>query len=273
MRLVTYTIASQPAARLAVRVGHRVLDVEAASRVDGEPLPRTLEGLLREGRGAVSRVQALAKAAQSSPGRFSGAMHEERAIRFLPPVSEAGTWLDVRTPAGRDPQPTTRRHDEFQGHNAMLALAGSGPFACMPAPVFVVGRTTRAVAPEDALDRIAGITLQLEVADAGGTRAAPSLMGPELVTLDEIADPDDFWMSIAVNGEERLRVSTHALPWKLPEALAHASGQATLEAGDVLALGFAPGEAASGIALRRGDIVECSIDGVTTLRATIASAA
>jgi hypothetical protein len=47
-----------------VRVGHRVLDIEGASRVQGEPLPETMRGALQMGRGALARVQALAKAAQ-----------------------------------------------------------------------------------------------------------------------------------------------------------------------------------------------------------------
>ena len=73
MRLVTFTTANG-SPRIGVRVGHRVLDIEAASRVDGEPLPSSMKALLREGRGKLSRVQALAKAAQSQAGRFSGAM-------------------------------------------------------------------------------------------------------------------------------------------------------------------------------------------------------
>jgi hypothetical protein len=68
MRLVTFTTAGS-APRVGVRVGHRVLDIEAGSRVNGEPLPSTMRALLREGRGAMSRVQALAKATQSQAGR------------------------------------------------------------------------------------------------------------------------------------------------------------------------------------------------------------
>ena len=41
MRLVTFTTANG-APRIGVRVGHRVLDIEAASRVDGEPLPASM---------------------------------------------------------------------------------------------------------------------------------------------------------------------------------------------------------------------------------------
>ena len=95
MRLLTYNTATNSAPRIGVRVGHRVLDIEAASRVDGEPLPATMKTLLKEGRGALSRVQALAKAAQSDAGRFAGAMGEERAIRFLPPVPDPDKFLCV----------------------------------------------------------------------------------------------------------------------------------------------------------------------------------
>jgi hypothetical protein len=76
VRLITYAQGPGTLPRLAVRVGHRVLDIESGSRVDGE------------GRGAISRVQALAKAAQTTAGRFSGAMLEEKAIRFLPPIPD-----------------------------------------------------------------------------------------------------------------------------------------------------------------------------------------
>jgi hypothetical protein len=272
MRLVTYNIASQPIPRLAVRVGHRVLDVEAASRVDGEPLPNTLRGLLKEGRGAVSRVQALAKAAQSSAGRFSAAMHEERAIRFLPPLPETATLLDLRAAsAGGEPSAFPRTAGEFVGHNGALAAAGSTP-RCMPAPVFVLGRTSSDIEPDDAMDRIVGMTLQFDLVDESGAALAGHVLGPEFVTMDEMGDPEDMWISCTVNGTECLRVNTGALPCKLPEALARATMGATLHPGDMIALGFGAAEAGRAVALRRGDVVECTIDGVMSLRATIAAA-
>ena len=67
MRLVTYS-GPLGAARTGVRVGHRILDIETASRVKGEPLPSNMRGLLQLGRGALSRVQALVRAAQGNGG-------------------------------------------------------------------------------------------------------------------------------------------------------------------------------------------------------------
>ena len=95
MRLVTYSVGPGGPARAGVRVGHRILDIEAGSRVKGEPLPASIKALLAAGRGALSRVQALAKAAATEARSFSQAMHEERAIRLLPPVPDADKFLCV----------------------------------------------------------------------------------------------------------------------------------------------------------------------------------
>lgn len=225
MRLITYASGPNGLPRLGVRVGHRVLDVEAASRVDGEPLPSTMKGLLREGRGALSRVRALAKAAQASAGRYSTAMLEEKAIRFLPPV----------------PDP-----DRFEGGGE------SGP-----ALVFVVGRRALGLDhDDDPMDYVVGVTLLSQ-----GT------MGPELVTFDEIGDPDELWVTCSVNGEARLRVNPGEHGIRMSEALERFSRDAAFEPGDLFSTGGA-GE----LELKVGDVVECSIEGLTTLTTTIPAA-
>lgn len=264
MRLVTYCTPAQPSPRLGVRVGHRVLDVESASRVDGEPLPSTLKALLREGRGKVARVQALAKAAQTSAGRFSAAMHEERAIRLLAPVPDA----DLIVGAGDDsPQPFAP--DAVAGHGTAIAAPPQGACACELAPVFVVGRTSTGVDADDAMDRIVGITLLAALRDGASDWSAPSLLGPEMVTLDEISDPEELWLACTLNGETIGRFDTRDLARPLSTALAQATRAATLEAGDLVAPAVAE---CTGLTLRRGDVLECAIEGVMTLRATIAAA-
>jgi 2-keto-4-pentenoate hydratase/2-oxohepta-3-ene-1,7-dioic acid hydratase in catechol pathway len=87
-------------------------------------------------------------------------------------------------------------------------------------------------------------------------------LGPEIVTLDEIGDPDDLWITCAVNGEESLRFNTRDQVWNTGEVLAHLSRSDALEPGDLVATG-AP---APGPGLKAGDVVECSLEGVTTLR-------
>ena len=262
MRLVTYSQGPAGAARVGVRVGHRVLDIEAASRVDGEPLPSTMKTLLREGRGALSRVQALAKAAQASAGRFSGAMHEERAIRFLPPMPDAGTFVC----GGSE----LKLNANLVGHNTKLAIPdGAGRRAREPELVFVIGRRVMEFNTEsDPLDYVFGVTV---LNDLGGgdakEREVAGPIGPEIVTLDEVGDPYDLWITCAVNGEERLRLSTGDQVHRLGDILQRFTRATALEPGDMVSVG--PLKGAEGLALKPGDVVECSIEGVTTLRTTL----
>jgi hypothetical protein len=256
MRLVTYSQGPAALPRAGVRVGHRVLDIESASRVDGEPLPNTLRGLLREGRGALSRVQALAKAAQSSAGRFSGAMLEERAIRFLAPLPDADKLLCAGNGA-------ERLNAGPLGHNAKVVKPnGVARLDCEPALVFVVGRGAESLSgDEDAMDFMLGVTLLNDLTDRD--RREATALGPEIVTLDELGDPYDQWMVCTVNGEERLRMNTGQIP-RIGEVLQRLSRNAPIEPGDLVSTG-APGD----LFLQPGDVVECSLEGVTTLRNTI----
>jgi hypothetical protein len=239
MRLLTYTVGPAGPPRIGVRVGHRVLDIEAASRVDGEPLPATMRALLREGRGALSRVQALAKAAQAQAGRFSSAFHEERAIRLLPPIEDAQTILAL---------------DDEHGEPAR-----GGPHLVM-----VIGRRSDgAVAEEDALDYVLGVTI---LSNFGGEHGAD--LGPEIITLDEIPHPEDLQLIWSVNGEERMRGSAGHEVSKWPEALAQRSQVAPLEPGDLVAVAVArPG--ALDLSVHAGDVVECDLEGVATLRTAV----
>jgi acylpyruvate hydrolase len=263
MRLITYASGPNGLPRLGVRVGHRVLDVEAASRVDGEPLPASLKGLLREGRGAISRVQALAKAAQSSAGRYSPAMLEEKAIRFLPPVTDPDRF------AGRESEELAA----LLGHNGRLPRPSATRLDCEPALVFVIGRRALGVsADDDEMDYIAGVTLMIEIIDADLGRCEAAVVGPEMVTLDEIRDPYDLWISCSVNGVERTRVNTGDQVAKMGEILQHLSRTSALEPSDLFPIRAlqTPRAGRDGAGLKAGDMIESSIEGLATLRTTIA---
>ena len=309
VRLVTYISgpqAQQP--RIGVRVGHRILDIENASRVNGEPLPSSMRALLQMGRGALARVQALAKAAQTGGGRFGAAMLEEKAIRFLPPVPDPDKFLcvgknyrahleelkrnDLIKEMPEEPTGFVKLNSSLVGHDARVARpAVVEHLDYEPELVFVIGKRALGVKADDddALDYVVGVTLLNDLTDrdmqkrevASGSRFwtsknAPGFgpLGPEIVTMDEIDDPYDLWITCAVNGEERMRVNTRDQIWKLPRILEHFSRTMPLEPGDMFSTG-APGGVAVGKAnaedlyLKPGDVVECSIEGITTLRTTI----
>jgi 2-keto-4-pentenoate hydratase/2-oxohepta-3-ene-1,7-dioic acid hydratase in catechol pathway len=308
MRLVTYSSGAQGLPRSGVRVGHRILDIESASRVQGEPLPSSIKGLLAMGRGALSRVQALSKAAQTDAGRFSGALHEEKQVRFLPPVPDPDKFLCVGKNY-RAHLEELKKHDLIKempeevtgfvkvnsclvGHDARVAKPeGVARLDYEPELVFVIGKRAVGVKAddEDVMDYAVGVTVLNDLTDrdmqkrevASGSRFwtsknAPGFgpLGPEIITMDEIADPYDLWMVCAVNGEERMRVNTRDQIWRLPQILEHFSRTMPIEPGDMFSTG-APGGVAVGKAnaealfLKPGDVVECSIEGLTTLRTTI----
>ncbi len=307
MRLVTYSVGPAGPARAGVRVGHRVLDIEAASRVKGEPLPSTMKALLAAGRGALSRVQALSKAATTEARSFSQAMHEERAIRFLPPVPDADRFLclernyrsqvdervknDSPKEVAQVPAAFVKLDSCLVGHDAKVARPpGIVRLDCEPQLVFVIGRRALGVKNDDAMEHVAGVTIlnDFTCRDPQQKEAAPGSrswtgrnipgfgpLGPEIVTMDEIADPYDLWMTCSVNGAERMRVNTRDQIWKMPEILEHFSRQTPVEPGDMFSTGAAGGVAsgrpeATELFLKPGDVVECSIEGIVTLRTTIA---
>ena len=158
-----------------------------------------------------------------------------------------------------------------------------------PELVFVIGKRALGAKKSEALDYVAGVTIQndltcrdLQLREvASGSRFwtgknIPGFgpLGPEIVTMDEIPDVYDLWMTCSVNGQERMRVNTQDQIWKISDILEHFSRFIPIEAGDMFSTG-APGGVAVGkenaeeLYLKPGDVVECSIDGITTLRTTI----
>jgi 2-keto-4-pentenoate hydratase/2-oxohepta-3-ene-1,7-dioic acid hydratase in catechol pathway len=178
------------------------------------------------------------------------------------------------------------------GHDARVAKpAAVEHLDYEPELVFVIGKRAFGVKADDddAMDYAVGVTLLNDLTDrdmqkrevASGSRFwtsknAPGFgpLGPEIVTMDEIEDPYDLWITCAVNGEERMRVNTRDQIWKLPQILEHFSRTMPIEPGDMFSTG-APGGVAVGkpnaeaLFLKPGDVVECAIEGLTTLRTTI----
>jgi 2-keto-4-pentenoate hydratase/2-oxohepta-3-ene-1,7-dioic acid hydratase in catechol pathway len=123
---------------------------------------------------------------------------------------------------------------------------------CDPELVFVIGRRALGVTDEDdETDYIAGVTLMTSLSDADLHRREAAVIGPELVTIDEIGDPYDLWITCAVNGEERIRVHTGDQLWKMSEILEHFSRGAALEPGDLFSTGARGGLAAGRTVLTR----------------------
>jgi 5-carboxymethyl-2-hydroxymuconate isomerase/acylpyruvate hydrolase len=300
MRLLTFSTKDNPSSRVGLRQGKRILDLGA------QGFPTRMKDLLAAGRAALERVRALGEDWKNDPSKFSAL--EEKDITYLPPIPDADKFLcvgknyrqhleelrrnDLLTETPQEPTAFVKLNSCLVGPEARVARPeGVVRLDYEPELVFVIGRRALGAKKAEALDYVAGVTILNDLTDrdlqkrevASGSRFwtgknIPGFgpLGPEIVTLDEIRDPYDLWMTCSVNGEERMRVNTRDQIWKLPDILEHFSRFIPMELGDMFSTG-APGGVAVGkpnaaaLFLKPGDVVECSIEGIATLRTHLVS--
>lgn len=87
-------------------------------------------------------------------------------------------------------------------------------------------------------------------------------LGPYLVTADEVTDPHALRLTVTVNGETKQDDTTGSMVYRIPALIAFLSRWFALEPGDVIATGTPSG---IGV-LSPGDLIECTVEGVGTLR-------
>ncbi len=145
--------------------------------------------------------------------------------------------------------------------------------------VVVIGRGGRDIAEADAWSHVVGLTVGQDISDRalqfaaspphfdlGKSRDGYGPMGPVLVSVDAVADPDDVALRCEVNDETRQDDRSSNLIFGVPALISYLSGILTLAPGDVIFTGTPDGVgAASGRFLRPGDVVTSTIDGIGTL--------
>jgi 2-keto-4-pentenoate hydratase/2-oxohepta-3-ene-1,7-dioic acid hydratase in catechol pathway len=98
-----------------------------------------------------------------------------------------------------------------------------------------------------------------------------NVMGPCLVTADELGDPYDLTMIARVNGEEWGRGNTRDMRWQFEDVIAHISRSETLHPGEFLG----SGTVGNGCGLEQlrylkpDDVVELEVEGIGVLRSRI----
>jgi 2-keto-4-pentenoate hydratase/2-oxohepta-3-ene-1,7-dioic acid hydratase in catechol pathway len=168
---------------------------------------------------------------------------------------------------------------------ATSSLAGAGEGIAVVKPdrrtdhevelAVVIGRTARHVAKADALRHVAGYCIGLDVSIRGSEdrsfRKSPdtySILGPWLVTADEIPDPGVLDLSISVNGTVRQQSNTRYLILGVPELIEMASSFYTLHPGDVIFTGTPEGVSP----IQPGDEVIASVEGIGTMEVRVRAA-
>lgn len=127
----------------------------------------------------------------------------------------------------------------------------------------VIGRRARNLTEAEALDVVAGYCIGLDITIRGTEDRSYrksldtfGVLGPWLVTPDELGSPTDLDLAIDVNGEPRQRANTRDLIWPVAKIIAFASQSYTLEPGDVIFTGTPEGVGP----IQRGDRMHAAID-------------
>lgn len=144
----------------------------------------------------------------------------------------------------------------------------------------VIGKRTKAVSEEEALDSVFGYMIMHDVSardiqfkDKQFTRGkgidtfAPC--GPWITTKDEISDPQNLAIITRVNGEVRQNSSSLNMVIPIKRIISSLSNVMTIEAGDIISTGTPAGVAMSMADpkyLKDGDIVEIAIEKLGKIR-------
>ena len=148
----------------------------------------------------------------------------------------------------------------------------------------VIGKRTRHVSPEQAMEHVAGYVVVNDVtardhvfrrdssalgADWLSGKCFPTFLplGPMIVPRDQVADPYDLTIRLAVNGKVYQDESTRDMMIGIERQVAFLSDRLELLPGDVICTGSPYGNgAAFGVSLKSGDVMEGTITGLGTQR-------
>jgi 2,4-diketo-3-deoxy-L-fuconate hydrolase len=137
----------------------------------------------------------------------------------------------------------------------------------------VIGRKAKRVRREEALDYVFGYTIGLDMTVRGPEfptfRKSPDtfcVLGPWIVTKDEIADPNVLDLSIRVNQEVKQASNTKYLIFDVQRLIEYASAIYTLNPGDVIMTGTPAGVGP----VVPGDVLEALISGIGAMTVRVA---
>ncbi|HWE79923.1 MAG TPA: fumarylacetoacetate hydrolase family protein [Pseudolabrys sp.] len=304
-RLLSYTASSgQPAA--GVLIGDTVYEaVKLLGAAGGVRDPSSVLGLLQDWEAVHPRLHAAAANADPKSGVPLA------QVKLLAPIlypgelfcAGANYWdhLDemadiAERTTGKRPSMTKGAEPWFFLKNAASGIIASGVPARLP-PFskqvdweaelgVVIGRKTRNISEERALDAVAGYVIvnDLSARDLMKREGTPFIydwvgqkcfedsapMGPWLTPAAYIGNPEDLSIKLWVNGVLKQDSNTGRMVHNAREQIAYLSRHVTLNPGDVIATGTPAGVGMPrGEFLKAGDEVKIEIAGCGTLTNTM----
>ena len=148
----------------------------------------------------------------------------------------------------------------------------------------VIGTPAKGVKAADALSHIFGYVVANDVSARDWQFHSPTFtmgksfdthgpIGPWIVTVDEIADPQNLDLRCYVNGEVRQSNNTSQMIHSIAAQIEYLSTAFTLEPGDLIATGTPEGVGVAmnpQVFLQPGDVVRCEIDRIGVIENRVA---
>ena len=239
---------------------------------------------------ALDALDKLKEIAQTLPVAYS-----EKEIEYLPPILTGQKIICIgvnyanRNAEYKDnsslptyPSVFLRYLDSFTGHQQnMVRPPESDKLDYEGEIVIIIGKGGRRIPRKEALNHIAGLTLMNEGTLRDWVRHAKfnvtqgknfdqsGIIGPWMMTADEVKDYTNLDIQTRVNGEIRQNDNTANLMFPFDYIISYLSSFMTLKPGDMISTGTPNGAGARfdpPIYLKPGDIVEVEAAGVGILR-------
>ncbi len=309
LKLVTYSFEGDT--RIGAVVGGTVIDLNRAYRAllerEGDPRPQAMANAIvppdmRELLQGEERSMAAAKKAvayaQKQPAakmRAAGILKDLKAVTLKAPIPRPSKitlmGYNYRAHAAEMLEKVPETPMFFSAYPS--AVNGPGGTVVIPKgeakPDYevefglVIGKRGKNVPPEKAMDYVAGYLIVNDGSERvrmyrtkqyliGKTVDTFKVMGPYLVTKDEISDPHNLAMKLWVNGELRQDSNTSLQVYKIWDVVSYMSSIWTLEPGDVLSTGTPGGvghKRKPPVYLKPGDKVEIEITGLGRLEYSV----
>ena len=291
MKLASYRTA-EGVLRAGLVVDDAVIDLERAGRQLGEDLSSDLLAILAREQAGMDSLRRVAAAVE----RLEAIPLAELALGPVLPrppkiLLLAGNYQSHITEGGAPPVNKAEITPRFF-LKPDTAVIGTGEAIRTPSisaaidyeveVAAVIGRGGRDISEADALAHVAGYVLFNDISarrlTVVGNRKPRNgdeffdwlvgkwcdtfaVIGPYLVTVDEVPDVGALELALRVNGELRQHSSAGEMIFTVPEAIAWISAFITLEPGDLICMGTPGGVGeTTQTYLQPGDLVEATAE-------------
>ena len=191
--------------------------------------------------------------------RANTELHHENQIAV---IHRTGLFLKANSSLAGPSEGIALRHlDRRNDHEVELAV--------------VIGKIANNVSRGDALNYVAGYSIGLDITTRGPEERSLrkssdsyTVLGPWLVTADEIPDPQNLNLGISVNGEVRQDSNTKHMILGVAELIEFASAFYTLNPGDVVITGTPEGVSP----IKPGDRIVATIERIGSMEVMVRAA-